>query len=81
MEGMKRSRFTEEQIIGILKEQEAGRPCAEGFAGTGSAGRPSMCMLIWGSMSRLWSVKAAFHSECPRSVFIEKADDCADASV
>lgn len=26
---MKRSRFTEEQIIGIIKEQEAGTPTAE----------------------------------------------------
>ena len=26
---MKRSRFTEEQIIGIIKEQEAGMPTAE----------------------------------------------------
>jgi hypothetical protein len=26
---MKRSRYTEEQIIGILKEQEAGTPVAE----------------------------------------------------
>ncbi len=26
---MKRSRFTEEQIIGLLKEQEAGMPTAE----------------------------------------------------
>jgi putative transposase len=26
---MKRSRYTEEQIIGILKEQEAGRPVGE----------------------------------------------------
>jgi putative transposase len=26
---MKRSRFTEEQIIGMLKEQEAGLPTAE----------------------------------------------------
>ena len=26
---MKRSRYTEEQIIGILKEQEAGVPVAE----------------------------------------------------
>ncbi|MER0240420.1 transposase, partial [Fulvimarina sp. MAC8] len=26
---MKRSRFSEEQIIGILKEQEAGVPVAE----------------------------------------------------
>ena len=26
---MKRSRYTEEQIIGILKEQEAGAPVAE----------------------------------------------------
>jgi putative transposase len=26
---MKQSRFTEEQIIGILKQQEAGRPTAE----------------------------------------------------
>lgn len=26
---MKRSRFTEEQIIGMIKEQEAGRPTAE----------------------------------------------------
>ena len=26
---MKRSRYTEEQIIGILKEQEAGRPVAQ----------------------------------------------------
>jgi len=26
---MKRSRFTDEQIIGILKEQEAGTPASE----------------------------------------------------
>ena len=26
---MKRSRYTEEQIIGILKEQEAGKDCQE----------------------------------------------------
>ena len=45
---MKRSRFSEEQIIAILKEQEAGMATADVCGATGSAprrftsGRPNM---------------------------------------
>lgn len=52
---MKRSRFSEEQIIAILKEQEAGMATAQFAAATGSArrrftsGRRSMA----GLMSRM----------------------------
>lgn len=38
---MKRSRFTEEQIIGMMKEQEAGMATADVAASTGSALRRS----------------------------------------
>lgn len=34
---MKRSRFTEEQIIGMLKEQEAGMATADVYFGRGPA--------------------------------------------
>jgi hypothetical protein len=39
---MKKSRFSEEQIIGILKQHEAGVKTAEGAVSTGSAQRRSM---------------------------------------
>jgi len=52
---MKRSRYTEEQIIGILKEQEAGVPVAELCRKHGMSdatfyiyGRLSPCKLLEG---------------------------------
>ena len=48
---MKRSRFTEDQIIGILKEHEAGFPASICAASTASAMRPSTSgrpsMVVW----------------------------------
>ena len=38
---MRKSRFSEEQIIGMIKEQEAGLPTAEVAASTGSVRRRS----------------------------------------
>ena len=38
---MRKSRFSEGQIIGVLREQESGATTAEVAAGTGSASRPS----------------------------------------
>jgi hypothetical protein len=38
--GMKPSRFTEEQIIGILREREGGAKTADVCRKTGSAARP-----------------------------------------
>jgi hypothetical protein len=46
---MKRSRFSEEQIIGILKEQEAGAPTAEVCRRHGIS---SATFYIYGRLSR-----------------------------
>ena len=57
---MKRSKFTEEQIIGILREQDAGRRRRSCAAGTGSAARRSTLgrpgSAGWrANLVRLWS--------------------------
>jgi putative transposase len=46
---MKRSRFTEEQVIGVLKEQEAGMPSAEVCRKHGIS---SATFYIYGRLSR-----------------------------
>ncbi len=43
---MKRSRFTEEQIIGILKEQEAGAKTADVCRKHGISLLPNVCMVM-----------------------------------
>ncbi len=38
---MKRNRFTDEQIIGILKEHEAGMPVSRSFAANTASAMPA----------------------------------------
>ena len=63
---MKRSRFSQEQIIGILKEQEAGMPSAAGSA-----------IAVWGIFWRARGSRRTTRSCCVSTA--RKACGCAAA--
>ena len=68
---MKRSRFSEEQIIAVLKEQEAGMPTAEVYRAAPGTG--TRLVIVFLAIPTIASASLVSGTRCSRPVFVRSA--------